>query len=361
MTSPVNKEKLQLTRTSAPQLSMTSVADKETGKISMLTPFSETQENDTVALLQNAFPTTSPKLMSSEISATTVDKTATTGVTDSTVSSFNVNADIAKYINTAKNALSSNKAGGQSTNYGANRSTAATELVEKSIERPVEKGHVESSDTIVVALPDRNFTATSNHSAAKVSSLSEASSKPTNGTTTQVAPSATQLVKKDPKVIIPPRTNRPIGKPASIGDTTQITSKKPDSTIPSSTSTKRPADTNEPIIAENKRQKSITPPPPHLSLASLSQRFASTPSPRPASLEQKVTEKRKQILTIRQKRLEAAKKQEELDKKMAPYKQRLAEELERLNREMAEEEAAAAEDEECYQASVEILKEFERE
>jgi hypothetical protein len=64
---------------------------------------------------------------------------------------------------------------------------------------------------------------------------------------------------------------------------------------------------------------------------------------------------------VQQKRLETAKKQEVLDKKMEPHKQRLAEELERLNREVAEEEAAAAEDEERYQASMEILKEFEKE
>jgi hypothetical protein len=357
MTSPVEKEKLQLTRTSAPQLSMTPVADQETGK----TPVSETQANDTAALLENVFPRPSPKLVSSEVSAATVDKIATTGVTDSTASSSKVNVDTAKNNDTVKNAVPSNNAGGKIVTNGAHKSTAATESVEKSIEKPVEKAQAGSNDTIAVALPKGSASATTKDSAAKTSSLTETSSKPTIGTTTQVASSATQLIKKDPKVVIPLRTNRPASKPVPISDSTQITPKNPDSTILPITPSKRPIEATSPINPENKRQKSLTTPPPHLSPTSLARRFATTPSPRPISLEQKVAEKRKQLLTLRQKRLETAKKQDELDRKMEPHKQRLVEELERLDREMKEEEEAALEEEECLRAGVEMLSEFERE
>jgi hypothetical protein len=332
---------------------MTPVADQETGK----TPVSETQANDTAALLENVFPRPSPKLVPSEVSAATVDKIATTRVTDNTASSSKVNVDTAKNTDTIKNAVPFNNAGGKIVTDGAHKSTAATESVEKSIENPV----AGSNDTIAVALPKGSASATTKDSAAKTSSLTETSSKPTIGTTTQVASSATQFIKKDPKVVIPPRTNRPASKPAPISDSTQITPKNPDSTILPITPSKRPIEATSPINPENKRQKSLTTPPPHLSPTSLARRFATTPSPRPISLEQKVAEKRKQLLTLHQKRLETAKKQDELDRKMEPYKQRLAEELERLDREMKEEEEAALEEEECLRAGVEMLREFERE
>jgi predicted nucleic acid-binding Zn-ribbon protein len=78
------------------------------------------------------------------------------------------------------------------------------------------------------------------------------------------------------------------------------------------------------------------------------------------SIERQVTEQRKRLEALRQKRLETAKKQEQLDKQMAPYKQRMAEELDRLNKEMMEEEVAVAEAEEHAKATAEMLAEFEK-
>jgi hypothetical protein len=249
-----------------------------------------------------------------------------------------VNADTMK---------SSSKADGKSTDDGANKSIIAAESA--------------SSDTIAVVVADGKPTTSTTDSAVKASSLPEAHLKPMNGTTTKSASLGAQITKKDPKDAISPRANRPGGKPVPIGDATQSSPKKPENTVNTSSPTKRAAEMADPITSENKRQKSINTPPPHLSPTDVARNFLSTQSPRPATLELKVAEQRKKLQATQQKRLETAKKQEALDKKMEPHKQRLAEELERLNREVVEEEAAAAEDEERYQASMEILKEFERE
>jgi hypothetical protein len=263
-----------------------------------------------------------------------------------------VNADTMK---------SSSKTDGKNTDDGANKSTIATESAEKPAKKPVESEQAASSDTIAVVVADGKPTTSTTDSAVKASSLPEAHLKPTNGTTTKSASLGAQIAKKDPKDAISPRANRPGGKPVPIGDATQSTPKKPENTVNTSSPTKRAAETTDPITLENKRQKSNNTPPPHLSPTTFARKFLSTPSPRPATLELKVADRRKELRAVQQKRLETAKKQEVLDKKMEPHKQRLAEELERLNREVAEEEAAAAEDEERYQASMEILKEFEKE
>jgi hypothetical protein len=263
-----------------------------------------------------------------------------------------VNADTMK---------SSSKADSKSTDDGANKSTTATESAEKPANKPVESEQAASSDTIAMVVADGKPTTSTTDSAVKASSLPEAKLKPTNGTTTKSASLGAQIVNKDPKDAILQRSNRPGGKPAPIGNATQSTPKQPETTVNTSSPIKRAAETTDSITLENKRQKSNNTPPPHLSPTTVARKFLSTPSPRPATLELKVAEQRKKLQATQQKRLETAKKQEALDKKMEPHKQRLAEELERLNREVAEEEAAAAEDEERYHASMEILKEFERE
>jgi hypothetical protein len=253
------------------------------------------------------------------------------------------------------------KADGKSTDDGANKSTTATESAEKPANKPVESEQAASSDTIAVVVADDKPTTSTTYSAVKASSLPEANLKPTNDTTTKSASLGAQIANKDPKDASLQRSNRSGGKPAPIGNATQSTPKKPETTVNTSSPTKRAAEMTDPITLENKRQKSNNTPPPHPSPTTVARKFLSTPSPRPATLEFKVAEQRKKLQATQQKRLETAKKQEALDKKMEQHKQRLAEELERLNREVAEEEVAAAEDEERYRASMEILKEFERE
>jgi hypothetical protein len=256
---------------------------------------------------------------------------------------------------------SSSKADSKNTDDGANKSTTATESAEKPAKKPVESEQAASSDTIAVVVADGKPATSTTDGAVKVSSLPEANLEPMNGTTTKSASLGAQIAKKDLKDGISPRSNKPGAKPAPIGDATQSTPKKPETTVNTFSPTKRAVETTDPITLENKRQKSNNTPPPHLSPTTVARKFLSTPSPRPATLELKVADRRKELRAVQQKRLETAKKREVLDKKMEPHKQRLAEELERLNREVAEEEAAAAEDEERYQASMEILKEFEKE
>jgi hypothetical protein len=321
---------------------------------------SHTHKDDTEALRERVFGKPSPKTPSSETATTTADKAPATGGTKSAVLSSDANPTTEKDTDIAKAALSTGKDVDKRTNGEAHGNTVATDAVENPVEKPKDREQDGLNDTIVVALPKGNHNATNNDSAAKPSSLLQASSNPANGTTTKSAFLATLITKMHPQIVIPP-PNRHHGMPTPIGDTAQVTQQKVSSAIPPITPAKRTAESTDPTTPENKRQKSVTIPPLHLSPDTMSRIPPGTPSPRPAPIELKIAEQRKKLQAIRQKRFETAKKQDELDKRMEPYKKRMAEELERLNREMMEEEAAAAEDDENYKASMQMLAEFEQE
>jgi hypothetical protein len=333
---------------------MTSTANKATTKIPESTLKSVTHRDVTEDLRARIFAKPSPKSPSSEMAATTVNSPIAVGGTKSIVLSSDVNLNLEKVADTVNTALSPDKGGNRRMVGQIN--TAATEAVEESIEKAEGKEHTGANNTIAVLLP----TPTTNDGVAISSSLSETSLVPANGTTTKPGLLSTPITKRNPQVVIP-GANRPGGKPAPIGDMTPFTQKKTGSAIPPITPTKRAAESTDPNTPENKRSKSVTPSSVHLPSATMARIAPGSPSPRPGSMELTLAEQRKKLRAVRQKRLETAKKQEELDKKMEPYKQRMAEELERLNREMMEEEAAVAEDEQHYNASMEMLAEFEHE
>jgi hypothetical protein len=337
---------------------MTSTTNTESTKAPELTLNLVTHEDVTEDLRARIFAKPPPKSPSSDMATTTANNSTVISGTKSTVLPSNAKPNSEKVTDIANTTLSPNKGGERRSVDQIN--TATTEAVEKSIKKAEQKEHTVTNDTIAVATPKGTPTPATNDSAAKASSLSGASSMSAKGATTKPGPLTTPITKRNPQVVIP-GANRPGGKPTRIGDTILITPKKTGTTTPPITPTKRAAESTDPSTPENKRPKSVVTSNLHLSPATMARIAPSTPSPRPASIELKVAEQRKKLQAVRQKRLETAKKQEELDKKMEPYKKRMAEELERLNREMMEEEAAVAEDEEHFNASMEMLAEFEQE
>ena len=219
-----------------------------------------------------------------------------------------------------------------------------------------------ASDTIAVAIPVSKSAASTNGSAAKLSSPPQTTFKPVSGATTKTITSAKEPGKKSPQVVIP-STKKPATKPAPVPTPAPAAQKKTPAAPTTVTPTKRTAEPTTVVATpEPKRTKVIPTPPVHATPTTptiVSRIPPGSASPHPMSVERKVAEQRKKLEALRLKRLETAKKQEALDKQMEPYKKRMAEELERLNQEMMEEEAAAAEDEEHFNASVEMLAEFE--
>lgn len=124
---------------------------------------------------------------------------------------------------------------------------------------------------------------------------------------------------------------------------------------------KRPAPLTNGKLLDTKRTKVDTtatesPAPPIMPRTGTP---SGSPGSRTISIERQLAEQRKRMEELRNKRQLTAKKQEKLDEQLLPYKQRMAEELDRLNKELLEEEAALEDDEQQYNASVEMLKEFQ--
>jgi hypothetical protein len=143
------------------------------------------------------------------------------------------------------------------------------------------------------------------------------------------------------KESIIPTIPQPTDKPNVVETTTPV-KRAPDDVL-----------TPPPDIKRVKTDMPLSSPGSFLPSASASSRARSP------SLEIQLTEKRKQLESIRKSRAEMAKKRSHVEERLAPHKQRMAEELERLKQEEAEEKVTLAEEEESYKASQALLAEFE--
>jgi hypothetical protein len=331
---------------------MTSTTKKELVRHPETTTGPELQDGLDDSLRARVFSKQSPAPPSTETSFTPISKAATNGDGDSVASTSTVNSDIAKAIaDTVKDA---------DTTVNAAKETEADPAKngDEFLDKTVEKEQPVVSDTIAVHLPKSKPISTTGDSAAKPSSTPQVVAELADGTVNKSATAATALPKKEPQVAISP-TNKPLVASTPAVPVTPTTQKRAAAFATVTPENKVTFGMINGTTSQSKRPKFI-PKPASTSATTIVPRIPSTTlSPRPMSIERKVSEQRKKLEAMRRKRLEMAKKQEELDRKMEPYNKCMAEELERLNREMMEEEAAAAEDEEHLMASEEMLKEFE--